>query len=75
MAVDISFSPKLTASRPRRLFALPVSTTGVLRNYDVSGDGRFLILTPFDPPTEKVTELQVVLSWFEELKRLAPVEN
>jgi hypothetical protein len=75
MAVDVSFSPKLSASRPRRLFGRPVSSAYPIRNYDVSADGRFLILTPNDPPTEKVTEIEVVLNWFEELKRLAPAEN
>jgi len=75
MAVEISSSPEFSASRPHRLIRRPVSTTSLVRNYDVSADGRFLILTPYDPPTEKVTEIQVVLNWFEELKRLAPVKN
>ncbi len=75
MAVDMAFSPNLSASRPRRLFRRPVQATYPTRNYDVSADGRFLIVTPYDTPTEKVTEIQVVLNWFEELKRLAPAEN
>lgn len=32
-------------------------------------------VTPYDPPTETVTEIQVVLNWFEELKRLVPTKN
>jgi hypothetical protein len=75
MSVVVSFSPNLSASQPRRLFGKPASSTFPTRNYDVGADGRFLILTPYDPPTERVTELQVVLNWFEELKRLAPPEN
>jgi len=75
MAVDVSLSPDFSASPPRRLFGRQVSITVPVRNYDVGPDGRFLILTPYEPPTEKVTRLQVVLNWFEELKRLAPVEN
>jgi hypothetical protein len=75
MAVEVSLTPTFAASRPRRLFRRPVSSWSPVRNYDVTADGRFLILTPYDPPTEKVTEIQVVLNWFEELKRLAPAEN
>ncbi|MGH9323621.1 MAG: protein kinase domain-containing protein [Vicinamibacteria bacterium] len=75
MAVEVDTSPQLSFSPPRRLFARPISSTGLVRGYDVSSDGRFLILTPYDPPTEKVTKLQVVLNWFEELKRLAPAQN
>ena len=75
VAVEISSSPEFSASRPRRLFGRAVSGAVPTRNYDVSDDGRFLILTPYDPPTEKVTELQVILNWFEELELLAPAEN
>lgn len=56
------------------IFAHRAQTTEPLRSHDLGADGRFLILTPDDPP-EKVTEIQVVLNWFEELKRLAPAEN
>jgi Tol biopolymer transport system component len=75
VAVEITSSPEFSASRPRRLFGRPVSSALPIRNYEVSADGRFLILTPYDPPTEEVTELQVVLNWFEELNRLASAEN
>ena len=75
MAVDVSFSPKFSASRPRKLFSQPVRSEVPTRSYDVSTDGRFLIVKPYVEPTEKVTELQVILNWFEELKRLAPAEN
>ena len=75
MAVEVSSSPAFSASRPRKLFGRAVSSYNPTRGYDLSADGRFLILTPYDPPTEKVTEIQVVLNWFEELKRLAPAEN
>jgi hypothetical protein len=48
-----------------------------VRNYDVSPDGRrFLMLGGQGlPPVEEVTELQIVLNWFEELKRLVPTQN
>jgi len=74
-AAEENGSPEFSASRPRKLFRRPVSSSAPTRNYDVSPDGRFLILTPYDPPTEKVTELHVILNWFEELKRLAPTKK
>jgi hypothetical protein len=42
MAVDMSFSPKLSVTRPRRLFSHAASLTTPIRNYDVGADGRFL---------------------------------
>jgi hypothetical protein len=43
------------------------------RNWDISPDGeRFAILQKQKDPD--VTELHVVLNWFEELKRLVPAE-
>jgi serine/threonine-protein kinase len=75
MAVEMSSSPRFSASRPRRLFRRAVSSTYPVRNYDVAADGRFLILPPPNRPTEEVTKLHVVLNWFEELERLAPTEN
>jgi len=72
MAVEVSSSPQFSASRPHKLFQRLASRTLPTRGYDVTADGRFLILTPYDPPLERVTRLQVVLNFFEELKRLAP---
>jgi Tol biopolymer transport system component len=45
------------------------------RNYDVSRDGRFLgVFAPSQDGTVAATrEIRVVLNWFEELKRLVPV--
>jgi hypothetical protein len=47
-------------------------------NYDVTRDGRFVAATSAGTDTNDVTvserssqEIQIVLNWFEELKRLA----
>ncbi|MFH1881971.1 MAG: hypothetical protein ABIL62_04590, partial [Planctomycetota bacterium] len=40
------------------------------RNYDVAPDGRFLIIQEPQEPTP--LGINVVLNWFEELKRLVP---
>ena len=45
-----------------------------LPNYDLSPDGqRFLMLAPVG--TGGATQINVVLNWTEELKRLVPTEN
>jgi hypothetical protein len=41
-------------------------------NYDVAADGRFLMV---GESSAEANELNVVLNWFEELKRLVPTEN
>ena len=42
-------------------------------NYDVSPDGqRFLMLKPVEQKRSGPTEINVVLNWTEELKRLVP---
>ncbi|MHC4700569.1 MAG: protein kinase domain-containing protein [Planctomycetota bacterium] len=45
----------------------------VYRNYDVAPDGRFLMIQESQEPTP--LGINVVLNWFEELKRLAPPRN
>ena len=66
-----SFSPKL----PELLFEgtfIAQTSTGPSSIYDVTADGqRFLMLQP----TEALDQgrIIVVLNWFEELKRLVPV--
>ena len=47
-----------------------MSSISGLANYDVSSDGRFLMVEPEE--NEGPTQLYVVLNWFEELKRLVP---
>ena len=49
--------------------------TAPARNYDVSRDGTFIGLMPGGVPTGDRAAMQfvVVLNWFEELKRLVPV--
>jgi eukaryotic-like serine/threonine-protein kinase len=76
MAVDVAIQPAFQAAIARVLFQGPYEpTTSVSPNYDVSTDGqRFLMVQPSDQQPA-VTEFNVVLNWFEELKRLAPTET
>ena len=73
MAVEVTTSPLLSAGRPRRLFERPYEVSHALwPDYDVSTDGqRFLLvkaIESFDAPAQ----INVVLDWSDELKRLVP---
>jgi serine/threonine-protein kinase len=74
MAVDIATQPSFAAGKPRMLFeGQYVRTPATATNYDVSPDGqRFLMLKPSDQALAVPTQINVVLNWFEELKRRAP---
>jgi len=64
MAVDVLPQPDFVAGKPRQLFE---------GNYDVSPDGqRFLMLKPVEEEQAVPTQINVVLNWTEELKRLVP---
>jgi len=70
--VAILATPALAAGTPRMLFeGRYVRSPNNVAAYDVAADGRFLLVQPMhpDPPTNQI---QVVLNWFEELKRLVP---
>ena len=74
MAVPVTTQPTFSAGRPTMLFeggylASPFPNTGV--TYDVTPDGqRFLMIK--DAQTASATQINVVVNWFEELKRLVP---
>jgi serine/threonine-protein kinase len=74
MAVEITTQPGFSAGKPRVLFEgkyLPTPIT--FANYDVSPDGqRFLMLKASDQAAAAPTQINVVLNWFEELKRRVP---
>ena len=73
MSVDIKLEPVFSAGRPRMLFEHTWAPGTPHRNYDVSRDGRFLMLLEGErPPAPAATQMVLVLNWFEELKRLAP---
>jgi serine/threonine-protein kinase len=75
MAVQITTSPTFAAGRPSMLFegdylASPFPATGV--TYDVTPDGRRFLMVK-DAPTEQATQINVVVNWFEDLKRRVPL--
>jgi WD40 repeat protein len=72
MAVDVTTRPDFKSSTPRVLFEgqYEFSDTG-RAGYDIHPDGRFLMIQPVEP-AQPATQINLVLHWFEELKRVAP---
>jgi hypothetical protein len=75
MVVDITTQPGFAAGKPRMLFEGPyMPTPATTPNYDISPDGqRFLMVKPSEQEQVAPTQINVVLNWFEELKRRVPV--
>ena len=72
MVVDVKAAREFSASQPRLLFTGPyVNVPGP--SYDVGPDGRFLLIE--GPPEVSVTRFNVVLNWFDELRRLVPLSR
>ena len=77
MAVEIATRTGFAADKPRMLFEGRYQLSPLTAsNYDVSSDGqRFLMLKPSEPTGAAVTQINVVLNWFEELKRRVPAKQ
>ncbi len=70
MVVGIKTEPTFTAGSPVVLFTGRFTIGGGIVNYDISPDGqRFLMIKEAEGSTGQIN---VVLNWFEELKRLVP---
>ena len=74
MGVEIATQPSFTAGKPKVLFEGPYLPTPLTYpNYDVSPDGqRFLMLKPVEQAQTALTQINVVMNWFEELKQKVP---
>jgi eukaryotic-like serine/threonine-protein kinase len=74
MAVAITTQPSFTLGIPQLLFERSyVLATVPISNYDVSPDGRrFLMIKPTEQEQAARTQINIVLNWFEELKRKVP---
>ena len=71
MAVDVSNLPDRVGTA-RVLFEGQYTFTDTGRaGYDVAKDGRFLMVQPVEPE-QPATQINLVLDWFDELKRIAP---
>ena len=72
MGVDVSVSAaELSLSTPRVLFDQRYTfETSTIANYDISLDGKRFLMVKDEFGAGR---LNVILNWFEELRRLAPV--
>jgi serine/threonine-protein kinase len=77
MAVGVTTMPSFSVGKPKMLFEGPFELApATFPNYDVSLDGqRFLMLEPSEQRQAALTQFNVVLNWFEELKRRVPAER
>jgi Tol biopolymer transport system component len=77
-AIGIETKPTLNWQDPVALFEMPwpVQIDSFV-NYDVTPDGqRFVFIQPREVQSdEQPRQIQVVLNWVEELKRLVPIEQ
>jgi serine/threonine-protein kinase len=73
MAVDITSQPAFSAGKPRMLFegAFALSPRSSA-NYDVSPDGQRFLMVEASKQGQAPEQINVVLNWFEELKRRVP---
>jgi len=69
MVVSVQTDTTFKAEKPRLLFegSYRYNFTGVTSNYDVTADGQQFVMV-----NEETSQINVVLNWFEELKRLVP---
>jgi len=76
MVVDVETKLGFSAGNPRLLFdAGPYSPSpATFPNYDVSHDGRFLMLKPSEQQGQAATQINVVLNWYRELQERVPVK-
>ncbi len=70
MSVDVTSQPLGT---PRELFR-GTFVLGAITTYDVAPDGRFLMVER-DESMQTADSARIILNWFDELERLAPVED
>ena len=73
MAVEITTEPSFTHGTPQLLFEVQYASFGPRAAYDVNPDGQRFLMIKESEEALTVTQLNVVLNWFEELKRLVPV--
>jgi hypothetical protein len=75
MAVPVTTQPVLRVGVVKRLFEGRYMTNSPARSYDVTADGQWsLMVQEKERPPTVVTQMVVVLNWFEELRRRVPAK-
>ena len=59
------------AEKPRLWSNTPFGTTNRLRDFDAAPDGKRMIVV-LDPPLETPTHVNLLLNFFDEVRRRAP---
>jgi serine/threonine protein kinase/Tol biopolymer transport system component len=73
MAVPVQTKGTFSAGRPHTLFeGQYVLTQATSPDYDVSPDGQRFLMLKYSGQTQALTQINVVLNWTQELKRLVP---
>jgi hypothetical protein len=73
-AVSLLTEPSFSPSKPRLLLAGRNEPGGNHTYYDVAPDGKsFVFLRAAEREAAPIREIHVVLNWFEELRRRAPL--
>jgi eukaryotic-like serine/threonine-protein kinase len=74
MAVDVAAQANFSAGKPRMLFEGQFAPSATLsdRNYDVSADGQRFLMVKTLEQEQPISQINIVLNWFEELKEKVP---
>jgi hypothetical protein len=74
MIVEYETEPEFAPDSPKALFeGNYLNVAGI--SYDLSRDGERFLLNRSEEEATSVSQLNVVLNWFEELNRLVPTDN
>jgi serine/threonine protein kinase len=71
MVVTVETVPEFSVSAPKELFSGRYESNRISANYDITPDGQRFIMIKREEGLEP-TQINVVLNWSEELKRLVP---
>ncbi len=74
LVVSVQMEPSVSLGKPRVLFEGSYVTSQFAfwkQYYDISPDGQRFVMVK----EEGTSQINVVLNWFEELKRLVPTDN
>ena len=66
-AVSIETTPELRPGEPVLLFSGMATSSGFGRSFSLSSDGELFLM-----PKQYAFRINIVLNWFEELKRIVP---
>ena len=76
MAVSFITEPGLRVGKPRLLFEGRYKGGWPWgRNYDIAPDDKRFIMITVEEQKEKPTQINMILNWSEELKRIVPADN